>query len=330
MSKPSTSKSKQSAEGKDVRIIPIEIEEEVGKGRKLRYTTKSKKEHDAPEENTPVKEAPVEQPTKCEKDDEFTSEDVVLLTSDEDQDASKKDAIRNEILERALPQSTVPEKIIIILDTALDENASKFLLSDGSAYTPLEMLKRGLQIFLHNKQLINSSHEYALIILDKNKAYWALNFTRKISNVLEKLCNLNECSIEDVFDLNSVFDVINENVHIPDKNLNPDAYVVRAIFIYSRSYTIPSIKRTEEIDKLLNSQYFTFDVVMTHEPPSTENNCTKISNILQNLDTKGFAYFFSVSRHSNAFLTAMGKLLSHPLQRPLQNQAKYVLSEINE
>lgn len=326
MSKASTSKTKQSSEGKNVRIIPIEIEQEVGKSRKLR-STKSKNESDTLEEDTPVKEAPTEEPTKCEKDDVFTSENVELLTSDEDQDANKKDAISNEILERALPQSAVSEKIIIILDTALDENASKFLLSDGSAYTPLEMLKRGLQIFLYNKQLINSSHEYALIILDKNKAYWALNFTRKISTVLEELSKLSECSIEDVFDLNSVFDVINENVCIPDK---PDAYVVRAIFIYSRSYTIPSFKRTEEIDQLLNSQYFTFDVVMTHEPPSTENNCTKISDILQNLDTKGFAYFFSVSRHSNAFLNAMGKLLSHPLQRPFQSQAKYLLSEVTE
>lgn len=228
--------------------------------------------------------------------------------------------------ERSVLPCNQPERIILVVDTALDENSSEFHLQEDVTCVPLEMLKLGIEIFLTNKNAIDQKHQYALVILNENEANWILNFTSDVKKVLKELHSLNECNAEDIFNLNSVFDVINENVNlefINDEAMVPPAYIVRTILFYARSYTIPELTRTEYVEKLLNSPYFTFDILMTHEPPNTDNNCGKIAKILQEIDVKGFSYVFSVARDAPELFTVMAKLLSHPLQRPVQHAAKY-------
>jgi hypothetical protein len=102
--------------------------------------------------------------------------------------------------------------------------------------------------------------------------------------------------------------------------------VVRTILLYGRSYTLPKLDESEKVRELLDSPYFTLDVLMTHEPVDDDNNCNKIFNVLQNLDQKGFAYFFSVARDTKTLHDSVGKLLGHPLQRPIQQLADYSIA----
>lgn len=319
MTEPSSSSKTTPPKQPVERIIPIKIETE----RPVRATRsrdkllgglqkpaasfeESQRKHPPEEEDSVINETPVAEETHKEPENE----------------------LEVEIPERTVMPCNQPEKIVLVVDTALDEHCSEFKTQEGEAYSPLVMLKKGLQMFLFNKYKIDSRHQYAIIALNENEALWMLDFTSDVNKVLKVLHTLEECSAEDIFNLNSVFDVINEHVIVePTREdlMIPPAYIVRAILFYARSYTIPQMKREKEVEELLSSPYFTFDVLMTHEPPNTDNNCAKISNALQNIDTKGFAYFFSVARNTYALYVAMAKLLSHPLQRPVQRVAKYNL-----
>lgn len=248
-------------------------------------------------------------------------------SSNEDTQFSKLDVqISKEAdvtLKRAVPAYNVPEKIVIAVDIAQDEIYSNFQMSNGISCKPLSMLKHAIQIFLYNKQALDMAHEFALVVLNENTSSWVLDFTSNVKEFMAELDNIEECSTEDIFNLNSLFDVIQEHVSIPPYSkevLVPPAYVVRVVLFYGRSFTLPQIDRSEACT-MLNSPYFTLDVLMTHEPPNTNNHCATILKTLQNLDTKGFAYFFTVARNPLLLLTSTAKLLAHPLQRINQSQA---------
>lgn len=237
-----------------------------------------------------------------------------------------KEAELVNTVERAVPAYNVPEKIVIAIDISQDEIYSNFKLSNGVSCKPLAMLKRAIHLFLYNKQALDTAHQYALVLLNENTASWILDFTSNVKAFLAELDKIEECTTEDIFNLNSLFNVINENVSIPHESKEesvPPPYVVRVILFYGRSYTLPKIDRSEA-SMLLDSAYFTLDILMTHEPVNTNNYCAEILKILENLDTKGFGYFFTVARNPLLLLTSTAKLLSHPLQRPIQSQAKYI------
>lgn len=347
----------ESSKQEHVRIIPIKLEEDLEESdeRSRNVTVRTRKTRSSQQKLAPVKvekEEPVcdnqeiqvvtddsdnGQPNLCSNVNKLSilarKEDSgsgsLFNDSNEELSTSLHDEEEFEIPERSLPSYNLPEKIVIVIDTAQDEVSTDFQLSNGNSCTPLSMLKCAIEIFLHNKHSIDDNHEYALVILNENTASWILDFTNNIQDILKSLRNLEDCHTEDIFDLNSLFDVINKNIAIPCTKASlvvPPQYVVRAIMLYGRSFTVPQLTRTNEIDNILSSPYFTFDVLMTHEPPSADNNCNKIFKVFQNLDTKGFAYFFTVSRNVIALHTAMAKLLSHPLQRPVQKQANYTVT----
>lgn len=292
------------------RIIPIQLETQSPQRStrardKLLASTQEKPQEPEEEigiEDVAVTETAVEDVSFVENDNEF------------------------EIPERTVMPCNQQEKIILVVDTALDENSSEFQLQGGVSCMPLTILKRGIEMFLVNKSMIDQRHQYALVTLNENEANWVLDFTSDINKVLKELHCVKECNAEDIFNLNSLFDVINEHVTlepVKEDSMIPPAYVVRTILLYARSYTLPELSKIEEVESLLTSPYFTFDVLFTHEPPNTDNNCAKIAKLLQEIDVKGFAYFFSVARNAPDLFVAMAKLLSHPLQRPVQRVAKY-------
>lgn len=232
---------------------------------------------------------------------------------------------------RTLPNYNVPEKIIIVLDHACDENITDFEMNSGKKYTPLFMLQHALKIFLHSKSSIDSKHEYALMLLNANSATWVHSFTNSPQDILASLEGIIEtpCEPEDIFNLNTIFNLIKEEVELcPSQEDVPPAYVVRVILLYGRSYSIPQLQRTMEIEELLSSPYFIVDVIMTHEPPDSANHCERIFKALQQIDIKGYGYSFSVSRNASDLHCAMAKILSHPLQRIHQQDINYDMSSL--
>lgn len=225
--------------------------------------------------------------------------------------------------EYTLPNANVPEKLILVIDRAQDENYTPFI-ANNSKITPLSMLKRAIQIFIKLKHTINNYNEFAIVTLNENNAKWVLNFTGDMRKLRDALNKIDKCEVEDTFNLNSLFDEINENISVPEfvKPEIPPSHIVRTVIFYGRSYTIPKIQLNECIESLLENPYFICDVLMTHEPVESSNYCNKIFNVLQELDKKGLAYFFPVCRDSRRLHNCAAKLLAHPLQRPIQKLRK--------
>lgn len=225
---------------------------------------------------------------------------------------------------RVLPCRNIPEKIIICLDTCTDTEYTPFKIGDGTTFAPLYMLKRIIDIFVQNKNFIDTRHEFALLKLDSTDVKWIKDFTNNPSDIINSLKDISECEPnEEEFKLSHILDTIWENVNIPKPNndltiLPP--YVVRLILLYNRSNSSPII--TENYEEILKNPYFTIDVILTHEEKPAEKY-HEIFNNLQKLDDKGYSYKFEVGRNVTMLHDCMAKLLSHPLQRPTQTIASY-------
>lgn len=196
----------------------------------------------------------------------------------------------------SLPNINTPERIFLVIDKAQDENYSPFL-ANNQKYTPLSMLKRAVSIFIKLKLNINPFHQFGIIAMNESNAQLLLSPTHDARKLNDCLNKIKECETEDIFDLNTVFNIIMED-DIPQQftsEIHP-SHVLRAIIFYGRSYTLPKVTMTDKITELLNNPFFTCDVLMTHEPVEISNHCGKIFDVLQNLDKKGTAYFFPVGR----------------------------------
>ncbi|XP_022905093.1 BRISC and BRCA1-A complex member 1-like [Onthophagus taurus] len=228
----------------------------------------------------------------------------------------------NNLQPTPLTAFNVPEKIILVIDRACDEVFSYFELNNGTKYRPLQMLKNAFTIFVHNKNFINKKHEFALMVLNESDVSWVLDFTSDIQKVSEAIDNLEECETEDIFDLNSLFNVIDEKVQYPtllsDDLVIPPQFIVRVVLSYARSFTMPSFTRTERVNEMLNWPYFFIDVVMTHEIPDTSNKCELIFKKLEGLNIDGKGYLYYVDRNPSKLYYSMGKICGHPYQRSLQ------------
>jgi len=310
------------------RIIPIQIEGRESSSRE------STPESDVEEnklskslEELSVDTRPSQNPETSHKKLQIQVKPAVVSSSSQQEYLKEFDVLEkregNSIFsDYILPNMDTLEHIVLVIDTAQDENCTPFIIGNQK-YTPLGMLRRAISIFIKLKHNINPHHEFAIIVMNESDARLALPFTndsRKLNDCLNKL---TECETEDVFDLNTVFKIIME-VEAPQP-LAPGIappYVLRTIIFYGRSYTLPEITITKELSMYLNHPFFTCDILMTHEPVEASNHCEKIFLILQNLDKKGTAYFFPVCRDLRRLHRCTGKLLAHPLQRPIQKLIK--------
>ncbi|XP_017770328.1 PREDICTED: BRISC and BRCA1-A complex member 1-like [Nicrophorus vespilloides] len=269
--------------------------------------------------------------------EEFDNKDDIeqIIVSDSDSPRQIDSTTKEEepedyvIPKKVLPCHNVPERIIIVYDRAEDEVSTKFELG-AQSFTPADMIKRSLEFFLHNKSSIDNRHQFALVVLNENSVVWVKDFTHDVKSIITTLQDTPNCHTEDVLVLDKLFDLVNSKSELrklDTGNLDvPPKYVVRILFVYGRSFTMPQIKNQDLRKGIVENPFFTFDVIMTHEKPNTDNNAERISKFLQNVDTKGFAYFFPVARNAKDLHIAMAKLLGHPLQRPCQKAANYFIN----
>ncbi|CAG9863780.1 unnamed protein product [Phyllotreta striolata] len=186
----------------------------------------------------------------------------------------------------SLPSVNVQEKIILVIDRANDEHCTSFKSSDDTTetFTPITMLKRALNLFLETKHSINKKHEYALILLNENDITWVLHFTSDVRKIRKAIDKITVCDVEDTFDMNLLFEQINDNVIVPEDEIPP--YLIRTIIFYNRSYTIPKIEFSKPVLELLAKRYFICDVLYTHEKNDESNHCSRIFNCLEDMDKK--------------------------------------------
>lgn len=261
--------------------------------------------------------------------DDVTKNNYQLEDSVKSEDSEAVIEEVEKVLKRNLPSVNVPEKIILCVDLTQDPDFIPFKLGDGSKHPPLSMVKRVTEIFAKSKMIINSKHEFALLIMQGDSVVWLRDFTSEAGDVLSVIEDLNESPQTESFDLSSLFETIQAHVTLPvvdDPILVPPPYVVRTILLYSRSYCLPEFKHgRDSFESLSSSQYFTLDILYIHEEASEKNKCEEIFKVLDSLDEKGLSYVFEVSRNATKLHHDMAKLLAHPLQRPLQKLARYKL-----
>lgn len=238
-----------------------------------------------------------------------------------------------KVITRILPKVNVAERIILCIDISEDPDFTPFKLGDGTKYSPLYMVKRISEIFMYSKSIMDKNHQFALVVM-QNDATWMRDFTSNPREIVTVMEDLSEVPQTDAFNLTSLFDVIEQNVVLPevsDLEIIPPPYVVRTVLLYNRSYCMPEFTYGRQaFDKLVSSHYFTLDVLYIHEPASERNKCEEIYNVLCDLDEKGFSYVFEVSRNATKLHDCMAKLLGHPLQRPIQKNAYYKLNDACE
>ncbi|XP_075971458.1 BRISC and BRCA1-A complex member 1-like [Anticarsia gemmatalis] len=227
-----------------------------------------------------------------------------------------------------VPNVNVPEKIIICLDVCYNNHNSLYHLSDGTTFTPMNMIKRVLDFFLHSKNAINRRTEFALITLKESEPCWVQNFTSNLKELINTIdyINAEECKSE-TFDLTKLFQMIKQKADIPEYKegecILPPPHVVRMIVLYGRSNCIPVVAQDDPYFNFLKRQlYFYIDILLAHEENCALYKCVEIYDALQDLDN-GYSYVFEVLRNATKIHDCIAKLLAHPLQRALQKNTDY-------
>ncbi|KAK0178910.1 hypothetical protein PV327_007750 [Microctonus hyperodae] len=232
--------------------------------------------------------------------------------------------IVNQREDMKLPALNLPEKILIIIDTIRESDCTPFEFGCGSKYSPLDIIKRAVQFFICSKSTINPKHEYALMILDADSAKLICDFTndeKKLSSILKEIQEIVLTDTVEYFDLDTCFQIIS-GFSIGIGEMFP-SYVYRTILIYTRSNCIPRFYMRHNFELFMKHNYYFFDALFVHEPPSDNNKSELVYAELSKLDIKNNSWIFEVGRYAAQLHTQMAKLLAHPLQRPKQDSADY-------
>lgn len=250
-----------------------------------------------------------------------------ILSAGEDL-AELQEQVMSNFQKPNVPNINVPERIIFCLDVCYDNHNALFRLGDGTTFTPINMIKRVLDFFIHSKSAINKRTEFALIVLKDTEASWVQNFTSNLKEIINAIDYLNpEEYTSNSFDFDKLFQLIKQKVEIPEfkegECILPPANVVRMIVMYGRSNCIPLIPQDDSFFIFLKKQlYFYIDILLAHEEECATYKCEEVYDALQDLDN-GYSYVYEVSRNATKIHDCIAKLLAHPLQRPLQKNTDY-------
>lgn len=254
---------------------------------------------------------------------------INIPSSDNEDFSELQDQVMANFQKPNVPNINVPEKIILCLDVCYNNHKSLYRLGDGTTFTPINMMKRVLDFFLHSKNAINKKTEFAIVVLKDKEPIWLQNFTSNVKDIVHTIdynINPEDCDSE-TFDFKKLFQLIKQKVEIPEfkdgECIQPPSYVVRMIVMYGRSSCIPLIPQDDEYFIFLKKQlYFYIDILLAHEEECNIYKCEDIYDALQDLDN-GYSYVYEVSRNATKIHECFAKLLAHPLQRPLQKNTDY-------
>ncbi|XP_070151443.1 BRISC and BRCA1-A complex member 1 isoform X1 [Polyergus mexicanus] len=234
--------------------------------------------------------------------------------------------IDDYVLVRNIPELNLPEKIILVIDTVREQKFTPFKFGTGATFSPLYMIKRAVENFICAKATIQPGvHEYALMSLDSQGAFWLCDYTSNIKTVVNHLEGIAEDVLEEeqrTYDLGQLFETIHARTATPA--MNRPMFVSRVILIYGRSNSIPKFRTGHKyLENLTENPCSFLDVLFVHEPASDDNMCEAVYAEIAALDTTNYSYIFEVGRNPAKLHDNMAKLLAHPLQRPLQKDASY-------
>lgn len=235
-----------------------------------------------------------------------------------------------------VPRVNCPEKIIICLDLSEEMSLPKLESFNGSRTNALNISQKMIEMFVRTKHKIDKRHEFALVVINDD-ALWLSGFTSDPRELCSCLYDL-ETNVCESFNLEDLLNVIRQKIELPSmENVQtiPPPYVVRTVLIYSRHTGTLQFNPSEDVNKMLQSPYFFFDVVYLHngvDEQSEETTWRENYTSFCNLDSKGMCYRYEVSLCGPAIElhNCMAKLLAHPLQRPFQSHASYSLLEGDE
>lgn len=227
-----------------------------------------------------------------------------------------------------VPKINCPEKIIFCIDMSSEMEDIPFRKNDGSQHPALSMVKRTIELFVHNKNFIDKKHEFSLMVLYQS-ATWVREFTNDPMELIDSLEDLNETQPCDSCDLGSIVQLISEKFEmIMPINLMPVQYILRVILIYGRSSCMFHFSDEQLQDTLMRYPFLFLDILYIHEPPSENNQCKEIYDALCDLDEQNKSYIFEVTHNITKLHNCMAKFLSHPLQRNVQKDACYKIREV--
>lgn len=226
---------------------------------------------------------------------------------------------------RKIPTINCHEKIVLCLDVSTEMESLQFRMKIRDKVSFVTLIKKALGIFFRSKHMINPLHEYALMVLS-NTAFWMSDFCSDPMKILTFVDDLSNPVICDTCELSSILDELQKHVVIPrvSDGCSPP-YIVRVILIYGRSMCIPQLNRKPHHYEMESSNCFCVDVLYVHDPPTCENNCEKIFEVLCDLDEFGTSYILEASKNPTKVFDCMAQLLAHPLQRCLQQDVSHCL-----
>ncbi|XP_032232271.1 BRISC and BRCA1-A complex member 1 isoform X1 [Nematostella vectensis] len=231
---------------------------------------------------------------------------------------------------RLVPWVNCQEKIILCLDLSNEMNEKSFPSKKAPDFTAYQFVRKAAKIFVNNKAMLNSIHEFGVITL-ADDATWYQQFESNPDMICTLLDHLNpsEEDNQDTFDMEKLFQTICQRIALPEVEdpALPPPYVIRVIMIYGRSHCPPHFtdRSRQMLRELLQSPYFFFDVLYVHELPSENNQCEAIYDSFCELDEDEDGYMLEVSRSTSRLFDHMAILLAHPLQRPKQRDTFYEL-----
>lgn len=195
----------------------------------------------------------------------------------------------------------------------------------------LQVWKNALELFVWNKHLINKEHEFAVVIM-RDKAEWFCDFNSNPRDVAKVISDLEPVDEKfKSFDMASLYSIIHEYSCPPpptDNPLLPPPYTVRAVMLYGRTNSMPTYHGDVTAhDKLMESPYFFLDILYSHEPPSPNNMCKGIFDILAEMYPKPKALMLDWSYGVSQLFNNFAKLLAHPMQRPSQPHMDHRLAQ---
>ncbi|KAL0274858.1 UNVERIFIED_CONTAM: hypothetical protein PYX00_002891 [Menopon gallinae] len=226
-------------------------------------------------------------------------------------------------------QISVTEKIIFCIDAMVLISA----LEEEDLFNELYDM---LVLYIEMKRKISvESVEFQCMLFYDNKKYFEI-VINDVKHLRQVFMNLKQKDVEretGAFDFNVVFSSLAKIVHLPhpavcSKSL-PPPHVYHCVMLFGHNCNVPVMKQTNAFDFLIQSPFFTFDMVYIYNNLIEGNICDVIGHALYSLYDVVNGYFFPVSYvNVDKQYKVFAQLLGHPLIRQPQDRARFNLKEL--